>query len=475
MLALIVWGAFAFGAVYPWAFRPIVYAGSVAGVLGLVLLARSGPPLLALATALALFGVATGLQMAPLDASLADRLSPRAAPVEARYRSTYGRLEPPAGVPDEPVATGGAADEPSRPLSIAPAQTRVGLTLFVALALLLLGGTCVLSVTGARPLANAVAATGIVLALVGIGQYVLTLDEPYPLVYGFWQPENVARPFGPFINPNHFAGWMLMALPVTLGLFYETCERMIADAHAYANHRMELAASPLFGIALSYGFAAVVMGLSLVMTRSRSGLTAFGLSAGLLAWKVMRRQAGRSARLAIAGSAVLIIGGAAAWAGSSVVASKFTERGVDIGTVGNRLTTWSDAWRIARDFPLTGTGLNTFGTAMYVYQTSPPQTHFQEAHNDYLQLAAEGGVLLSLPAALAVVLFAREVRRRFREAPKSGRTYWLRVGAVVGLAAIALQSMVEFSLQMPGNGVLFVMLCAIALHVSPRLRRHQTA
>jgi hypothetical protein len=43
----------------------------------------------------------------------------------------------------------------------------------------------------------------------------------------------------------------------------------------------------------------------------------------------------------------------------------------------------------------------------------------------------------------------------------------VRVGAVTGLAAIALQETVEFSLQMPGNAVLFAVLCGIALHGSP--------
>jgi hypothetical protein len=42
--------------------------------------------------------------------------------------------------------------------------------------------------------------------------------------------------------------------------------------------------------------------------------------------------------------------------------------------------------------------------------------------------------------------------------------YWIRFGAATGLAAVAIQSGVEFSLQMPGNAVLFVVLCAIALH-----------
>src|SRR6185503_19565916 len=98
------------------------------------------------------------------------------------------------------------------------------------------------------------------------------------------------------------------------------------------------------------------------------------------------------------------------------------------------------------------------------FQTGDKRLHFQEAHNDYLQLAAEGGLLVGIPILVTLGLFVREVRRRFREAPKSGTTYYLRVGAVAGLLSIALQSLLEFSLQMPGNAALFTLLAAVALH-----------
>ena len=52
--------------------------------------------------------------------------------------------------------------------------------------------------------------------------------------------------------------------------------------------------------------------------------------------------------------------------------------------------------------------------------------------------------------------------------------YWIRFGAATGLAAIALQSAVEFSLQMPGNAALFVVLCAIALHERAACGGHGT-
>jgi O-antigen ligase len=116
---------------------------------------------------------------------------------------------------------------------------------------------------------------------------------------------------------------------------------------------------------------------------------------------------------------------------------------------------------------MTGTGLNTFGAAMFQYQTAFRDQHVQEAHNDYLQLAAEGGLLLGVPITATLILFVRAVGRRFRARKDDTRGYWIRVGAVVGLMAIALQSIVEFSLQMPGNAALFVVLAAIALHRAP--------
>ena len=70
---------------------------------------------------------------------------------------------------------------------------------------------------------------------------------------------------------------------------------------------------------------------------------------------------------------------------------------------------------------------------------------------------------MGVPALALVLLFGREVRRRF-QATASLTSYWLRVGAVAGLVAIALQELVEFSLQLPGNAVMFAALCMIAGH-----------
>jgi hypothetical protein len=72
-------------------------------------------------------------------------------------------------------------------------------------------------------------------------------------------------------------------------------------------------------------------------------------------------------------------------------------------------------------------------------------------------------VLLVVPAAACLILLTRDVRRRLREGQGS-TGWWLRAGATTSLVAMALQETVDFSLQIPGNAVLFVVICAIALH-----------
>jgi hypothetical protein len=68
-----------------------------------------------------------------------------------------------------------------------------------------------------------------------------------------------------------------------------------------------------------------------------------------------------------------------------------------------------------------------------------------------------------VPAAIAVVLLARAIRRSVRAARGEARGYWIRAGAAVGLLAIAVQEMFEFSLQIPANALLFCTLAAVAL------------
>jgi O-antigen ligase len=217
------------------------------------------------------------------------------------------------------------------------------------------------------------------------------------------------------------------------------------------------------------GFAMLVMALALTLTMSRSGM--LGLLAALVVsvWFVVRRQGTGSRRAIATGYLIFVAITAAGWTGFDRIATRFAEGSG--GSGGGRMGIWLDTWHIAQRFPITGTGINTFSEATLFYQTANLTQHFAQAHNDYLQLLAEGGVLVCVPAALVVLTFGWIVWRRFRDVSLDDSDYWLRIGAVTGIVAIAMQELMDFSLQMPGNAALFVLLCAIAV----RRKRIQTA
>lgn len=459
--AVVLWGALAFGSVYPWAFVPLAIACAALGLAGLLWQWRGTPRLTGMALALSAITLGTALQIVPLSHTALVRVSPATDAFLSSY--DFGYLTAPSGAPGHPV-------------SINPTQTLIGLGLFAALALFLLGTTRVMSQTSAKPFGVIVLATGIALAAFGIIQEGLNTSNRLVLVYGFWQPiYEGSRPFGPFINRNHFAGWMLMALPVALGAWYSDIERLREHTLGGVRNRLVLLTTPIGGRLVLMGFGCALMGLSLLMTRSRSGIGALGVMVLLAGAVLVRRQATWRVRLATIVVFGVLVTSAAAWAGLDVISSKFRQDSTSLDSVGGRIPIWRDTVRILYDFPLAGSGLNTYGTAMMVYQSARREIHFQEAHNDYLQLASEGGLLLGIPILIACGVVVRNVRQRFDEAPKSGSTYWLRVGAVLGMVAIAAQAVFEFSLQMPGNAVLFALLAAMALHQSPSLRRSSRA
>ena len=134
--------------------------------------------------------------------------------------------------------------------------------------------------------------------------------------------------------------------------------------------------------------------------------------------------------------------------------------------IGGRQTIWQETWGMARDFPIAGIGAGAYGRGMLVYQQTRNGFHFNQAHDEYLQLATEGGWLLAVPVLLALVSGAWQIANRLR----ADRTpiFWIRVGAASGLVAVAIQSVWDTGLRMPANAVLFALLAAVALHDSER-------
>ncbi len=495
VLVFVAWGALAFGAVYDWAYAVLLVLCGATAVWGL---ARGVPGVrrqvcLPLLAGMLLTGAAIGVQLIPLDRAALMRLSPATDDFLRQYDVTYAfqvvtetreaatraerratRTTTPGVAPESGggttpgvvagvVATPGvvAASMVTHPLSVNPAKTRLGLLFFIVFCALVLGLARGLDGFDLRIIAPGLAIVGTLMAFIAIVQAALWNGK----VYGFWEPVNAgAQAYGPFINRNHFAGWMLMALPVVMAAFAARVSRGMTGVEPGWRNRAMWFATPEANRAALTGFAILVMSVSLAMSFSRSGIAGLVLAMIVAGALVVRRQATAVRKGFMAGYLLMIVVAAIGWAGLDTIVTRFSA--ADAG-LADRAGAWADALRIHGLFPLFGTGFNTYGTATTVLQQyRAGEAHFVEAHSDYLQILVEGGYLVAVPAAILLLLFGWQVAARFREGNDDETGRWIRMGAVTGIFAILLQEAGEFSLQMPGNFALFAVLCAIAVRRS---------
>jgi hypothetical protein len=439
----------AFGAVYPWAYWPLSIASAGLG-LWAIILTRAWDDARAVRLAAALGLVLAGIlvQMFPLPYGWAVRVSPGLDSFLRQFQLAY---RPPV----------------RHALSLEPARTAVVFALALAFSLLLVGAIRMVRRIPLEWLVNQILGLAVGLAVVGVVQRAF-YDPARPMVYGFWPPRDGGNPFGPFVNRNHFAGWMVMALPL-VALY---AVGVLRQARRPAGRGLVVWLRWLVTIdgnrVLLLGGATAILGVSLVATGSRSGLASFIVAVSAMLVFVLRAITQGQYRIAAIVYAGLLLGGTIAWAGSDMVLARFADAP---GAIGERWEAWQNTLAIVRDFPVSGVGLGSYGRAMLLYQTGDRRLAYVQAHNDYLQLAAEGGLVIVIPALLVLALVVQTIRRRLSSIDDDPMTFWIRRGAVAGLFGIAAQSLVEFSLQMPGNAVLFVVLLAIAMH-RPRSLHH---
>jgi len=457
---VIALGTLAFGAVYPWGYVPLFAIAAAIGIAGLT---REGvrPPMRPVVAALVLLCAAAAVQLAPLPSPVRDWLSPATSGLLSRYDLAY------------------AGEAGWAPLSINPRGTRIAVFALCALSLYLVGLPALLHGRGVRALPTTLAIFAVPLAVFGI----YTREYNNGLMYWFWETRDVpytlgggTNQFGPFVNRNHFGGWMLMTVCLLIGSLFARLERVRSERGTRRQRPLEwLGSAEANGLLLMIA-AVVVAVISLVWTMSRSAMVGFAGAAAAFAWlAVHRKRLGLKRRTAAVAALATAVLAAVVWRGPAALFAWFQNERDLLG----RFATWRDGAEVVRDFPVFGTGLNTFSDAMLFYQTGNRGFHMAQAHNDYVQLAAEGGLLLVVPAAAATFLLARAIRQNLRAARAESRGYWIRAGAAIGMLGVALQEVFEFSLQIPVNALLFATLAAVALapvvrHARPADISHDT-
>jgi putative inorganic carbon (HCO3(-)) transporter len=275
--------------------------------------------------------------------------------------------------------------------------------------------------------------------------------------------------YGQFINKNHFAFLMEMALGLTLG--------MILGGGVKKDQ------------VLVYVAALIPIWTALVLCRSRGGLiammaevivAAFLLSGFLRSYdardsspKTLALLKSSTIRLAL--FLILVCGvlfGTFYLGGerlaSSIESTQAEIKGDTSGELRQRASrneVWSLSWKMFASHPVLGVGMGAYWAVAPAFHDASGTLTPQEAHNDYLELLASGGLVGFAIGVWFLVALVKKAKINLSSPHPLRRAACL--GASIGIAGVAVHSLVDFGLHMIVNALVFTTLIVIATSEQP--------
>jgi O-antigen ligase len=279
--------------------------------------------------------------------------------------------------------------------------------------------------------------------------------------------------YGQFINSNHFAFLMEMALGLTLG---------IAVCRGVTGRRLAI-----------YLMAATPMWVALVLANSRGGILSIlcqvvflavlfvsrrsdavrhsqtGAKAGLSRTRLILLRTALVAMLLVgAVVTVVFVGGDPLVGRIDSLSVELDRQTADSFTL--RPTIWRATWKLIKDHPVAGVGFGGYWVAITRYHQASGETTPQQAHSDYLELLASGGLIGLLIGIWFALEFVSLARRPLQALDPFGRA--VVPGALAGILAVSVHSLVDFGLHISINALVLTALIAI---VSLSVRRQGAA
>ncbi len=277
---------------------------------------------------------------------------------------------------------------------------------------------------------------------------------------GFGLPLLVADVgYGQFINKNHFAFLMEMGLGLALGLL------------AAGGVRRDRA--------LVYLAVSLPMWTALVLSNSRGGLLAMLVQLivtlllfptvvrtdHLRASKAWRLITSPVFRIGLVTTLLVLCVMGIFWVGgdrlaSNIEAAQLEFAKTDESRVGvTRTQIWRDTLQLIKANPIAGVGMGGYWAAIPLYHDAAGTMTPQQAHNDYLELLASGGVIALAIFLWFVVLVFREARTNLRSPDAFRRA--ASFAGLIAIAGVAVHSLLDFGLHRMGNAMIFVALIVI--------------
>ncbi len=334
------------------------------------------------------------------------------------------------------------------PLSISPPDTLNALLRLVAY--VLLGLTTVIVVRDERDgkeLVAVILATAAFQSLYGSFEYLSGRQH----IFGYAKQYYLDEATGTFINRNHFAAYLAMALPFALGWLAGPGASAGGDSWRRKILNFVEGKSSL---RVAGAIAAFLLWSGVILSYSRGGVAAALVGTAVVGITLIRgRRHSWLVFLPLAASVVFMI-----YLQVRAPGERLMELDHELTSETGRLTVWQASTGLVADNPLLGTGYGTYESAFQRVRPPAVRLRWDHAHNDWLQAAVAGGIAVPLLLLVALIPVIRVRAGRF-DLPSAPRI--ISAGAAGSVAAIASQSFVDFSLRIPAVAVLLAVVVGL--------------
>ena len=270
---------------------------------------------------------------------------------------------------------------------------------------------------------------------------------------------------GVLVNPNHFAGLMTLTALAGFGLYFaiagSDAPEEEASLRSIAARGIQEGANR--GPAVAVLTAILACTAALFLTGSRLGTFSFVVGLTVFAALFAR---GRGAGRALAGltAVTVLVLAVNALVALDPVLERWTVFFGGRETAEGRIRAWEAVFAMGQKFLVLGSGLGTFEHVFPAYQPAALGGTWDKAHNDFLQLFSDGGLLGSLLAIGLVGSWMRVVGKGALSGPLRRRG--LAAGCLAAVSALLVHATGDFNFQIPGNAYLMAALMGVGYGVS---------
>lgn len=298
-------------------------------------------------------------------------------------------------------------------------------------------------------------------AVLGLIQYG---DGPGSIFY-FGNSHMAGSATGTYVNRNHLAGLLEMALPLGLGLLAANVgytghhRRRHQRRKRTLRQRLVVLNTIRINRAMLYGTISVAILLGLIFTRSRAGVTLaiLGILLSMLAFS--RRLGGKNV-YGLMGTFSAVGLSLATMIGLVPVLARFANQ----DPMGSRWPIFASTLHAIGEFFPLGSGAGTFAEVFHRFHPEEIKgVLIHRAHNEYLEWIMEDGLSVTVLLAIVVFFYLRQWPRVWHRGAWSTFRF-AQVGAGIGLLLMGLHSLVDFNLHIPANGIYFAFLAAVFYH-----------